>query len=144
MKLYYSPDTSSLAEHIVLEWIGEPYEIQKVEIRPDKSPELLARNPMGAVPVLEVGDWVLTQNVAILNYLADCAPELRLAGDGTKRGRAEINRWLGFINSDMHPLFEPFFGSTSYLGDEAHVEATKSHSRQLLADRFAIVDTHLK
>src|SRR3546814_3497844 len=99
MKLYYSPGACSLADHIVLEWIGKPYEAIRVSRDDRKSPEFLRLNPAGAVPVLQDGDWVLTQNMAVLNFLADSFPEARLGGDGTPRGRAEVNRWLAFVNS---------------------------------------------
>ncbi|HEX7380839.1 MAG TPA: glutathione S-transferase N-terminal domain-containing protein [Nevskiaceae bacterium] len=144
MKLYFSPHTSSLAAHIALEWIGQPFELHEVEIRPGKSPELVARNPMGAVPVLEDAGWILTQNVAVLNYLADRFPEAGVGSDGTPRGRAELNRWLGFINSDLHPYFEAFFGEHGYLQDKATIEKTVEHSRVALRKRLALVDEHLK
>src|SRR3546814_11876522 len=65
MKLYYSPGTCSLADHIVLEWIGKPYEAIRVSRDDRKSPEFLRLNPAGAVQVLQDGDWVLTQNMAV-------------------------------------------------------------------------------
>lgn len=144
MKLYFSPHTSSLAAHIALEWIGQPFELHEVEIRPGKSPELMARNPMGAVPVLEDAGWILTQNVAVLNYLADRFPNAGIGSDGTARGRVELNRWLGFINSDLHPWFEAFFGEHGYLQDQATIEKTVEHSRVVLSRRLALVDEHMK
>jgi glutathione S-transferase len=75
MKLYYFPGSCALADHIVLEWIGAPYEAVKLDREGLKSPEFLALNPSGAVPVLVDGDFVLTQNVAILGYLAEQHPE---------------------------------------------------------------------
>ena len=123
MKLYTSPGACSLADHIVLQWTGAPFEAQIVSRADRKQPEFLRLNPAGAVPVLQVGDWVLTQNAAILNYLADKFPAARLAGDGTPEGRAEVNRWLSFVNADMHPAFHPMFGATAALGEEADGKA---------------------
>src|SRR3546814_16142175 len=90
----------------------------------------LRLNPAGAVPVLQDGDWVLTQNMAILNFLADSFPEAWLCGDGTPRGRAEVNRWLAFVNSDVHPAFNPRFGTTAYLEDEAFSEKGNDAARK--------------
>lgn len=129
MKLYYSPGACSLADHIVLEWIGQPYEAIRVEREQRRQPAFLALNPAGAVPVLDVDGWVLTQNAAILNYLADRFPASGLGGDGTPESRAEINRWLAFVNSDLHPAFKPLFGATAYLGDEAMIETTRQNAR---------------
>jgi glutathione S-transferase len=143
MKLYYSPGACSLADHIVLEWIGRPYEAIKVTREDRKSPTFLAINPAGAVPALEHDGWVLTQNAAILNYLADLHPEAGLGGDGTAKSRAEVNKWLAFANSDVHPAFHPIFGSTAYLEDAAIVDRTKDAARAKLRTLFERADAHL-
>jgi len=143
MKLYYSPGTCALADHIVLEWIGKPFEVQRISREERKQPAYLKINPAGAVPALEKDGWVLTQNAAILNYLADLNPEARLGGDGTPEGRAEVNRWLGIVNSDIHPEFKAFFGATAYLEDPAIVEKTQQHAREVLRTLFERVDAQL-
>ena len=143
MKLYTSPGACSMADHIVLEWIGQPYTAQIVSREERATPQFRKLNPAGAVPVFEDHDWVLTQNTAILNYLADTFPEAKLGGDDTPKGRAEVNRWLGFLNADMHPAFKPMFGSTAYLGDEAAIERTKDAARGQLRSLFERVDAQL-
>lgn len=143
MKLYTSPGACSLADHIVLQWIGKPFEARLVSRQEKKSPEFLALNPAGAVPVLEHDGWVLTQNAAILNYLIDLNPEAGLGGDGTPKSRAEVNRWLAFLNADVHPAFHPLFGSTAYLGDDAAVEKTRDAAKQTLRKYFERADAQL-
>ena len=88
MKLYTSPGACSLADHIALEWTGAPYEAQIVSRDERKQPWYKDLNPAGAVPVLTEGDWVLTQNAAILNYIADKLPQAKLGCVGTPEGRA--------------------------------------------------------
>lgn len=143
MKLYTTPGACSLADHIVLEWIGEPYEAVIVSKEERGLPAYLAINPNGAVPALDDGGWVLTQNAAILNYLADLYPASGLGGDGSPRSRAEINKWLAFVNSDVHPAFKPLFGSTSYLDEAAAIEKSKGDARRKLRDLFAKADAQL-
>jgi glutathione S-transferase len=143
MKLYYSQGACSLADHIVLEWIGKPYEAIRASRDDRKTPEFRKLNPAGAVPVLQDGDWVLTQNAAILNFLADSFPEAGLGGDGTPRGRAEVNRWLAFVNSDMHPAFKPLFGTLAWLGDDAAMEKGKGLARKSLRGMFERADAQL-
>jgi glutathione S-transferase len=143
MKLYFSPGTCALADHIVLAWIGKPYTLKKVSRDERKEAWFLALNPAGAVPVIEEdGDWVLTQNSAILNYLADKHPEAHLGGDGI-RGRAEVNRWLGIVNSDVHPAFKPLFGTTAFLDDAAMIDRTKDNARENLRTLFERIDRQL-
>ncbi|MGH8161447.1 MAG: glutathione S-transferase family protein [Gammaproteobacteria bacterium] len=143
MKLYYSPGACSLATHIVLEWVGKPYETQEVNIHAPKSPELLEVNPAAAVPVIEDGGWVLTQNAAILNYLADMNPDAKLGGDGSPKSRAEVNRWLGSVNSDVHPAFKPLFGAADYIGDEAAIEKVKDNSKKAIRKNLELADKQL-
>jgi glutathione S-transferase len=160
MKLYYLPGACSLADHITLEWIGAPYETVRLDRGALKSPDFLALNPSGAVPVLVDGDFVLTQNVAILCYLAELHPDARLYGDGSPRGRAEVMRWLGIVNSDVHPAFKPMFAPQRYHPDPAAAEVLANSARSQvrlllerldgrlrgrdwLADRRSIADPYL-
>src|SRR5690606_27913211 len=143
LKLHASRGACSLASHIVLEWIGAPYDIKYYTAAERKEPAFRMLNPAGAVPVLEIDDWVLTQNVAILNFLADSFPDSRLNGDGSLRSRAQINYALGLATSDIHPTFKPLFGTTSYLGDEVAIDMTKVNARTKLHTLFAIMDAQL-
>lgn len=142
MKLYTSPGACSLADHIALQWIGAPFQAQLVSREDRKQDWFKALNPAGAVPVFEDDGWVLTQNAAILNYLADRFPAAGLGGDGTPKGRAEVNRWLSFLNADVHPAFHALFGMYGYLGEEAEAKV-KDASRKRLRGYFERADAQL-
>jgi len=143
MKLYYMPGACSLAAHITLEWIGKPFEIHAVARDELKKPEFLKINPMGAVPALQDGNLTLTQNAAILEYLAEQAPGLNLLGDGSAASRAEVRRWLGFINSDVHRTFSLVFGAQRYLQDESAQEALRTSAAGMLRTMFTVLDKQL-
>lgn len=159
MKLYYFPGACALASHIVLEWTSGPYETVKLDRAALKAPEFLQLNPNGAVPLLVDGDFVLSQNAAILFYLAECYPQARLLGD-TPRQRAEVMRWFGLLNSDVHPAFKPIFAPQRYLPDESQAGAiadaargqvrtyldqlnTRMQGRDWLVDARSIADPYL-
>jgi len=144
MKLYTKPGACSLADHIVLRWSGLPFELEIMDAERMKAPAYLKLNPAGAVPVLTVDDWVLTQNAAILGYIADTSPMSGLNGDGTARNRAEIARWIAFINADLHPAFKPIFGSTAYLGDAQYIALSKQDALTKLRGLFQRVDEQLR
>lgn len=129
MKLYYFPGACSLAAHIVLEWLGAPYETVRMSHTSIKTPEYLALNEGGTVPLLIDGNFSLTENAAILGYLADLHPQAHLLGDSTPRGRAEVMRWLGFLNSDVHPAFKPIFVPARFLPDQAAATAIADSAR---------------
>jgi glutathione S-transferase len=143
MKLYTSPGACSTADHIALQWTGAPFEIEIVTREQRQSPEYLAINPAGTVPVLRDGDYILTQNAAILGYIADTWPAAQLAGNGSARERAEANRWLAFVNSDLHPAFKPIFGPARYLPDESQYEAVKAQARSNVRGLFERADQQL-
>jgi glutathione S-transferase len=142
MKLYTSPGACSLADHIALQWTGQPFDAAIVTREQRRTPGFLALNPAGAVPVLEHDGLVLTQNAAILNYLADVFPEAELGGDGTPKGRAEVNRWLAMLNADVHPAFHPYFGTTAYLGEDVAAK-TKDAAGTKLRGYFERLDAQL-
>ena len=144
MKLYYFPGACPLASHIVLEWIGKPYETVRLTREQTKEADYLALNPTGAVPTLVDGDFVLTQSAAILNYLAELSPEAGLLGD-TPRERAETHRWLGLFNSDLHKTFSLVFGPTYYTGgDETAGKVVAGKAAEKLQSLFAITDARLR
>jgi len=144
MKLYSKPGACSTAVHIDLAWSGLDYEVQTLDATTLKGPAFLAINPAGAVPALVDGDFVLTQNSAIVGYIADKAPAAALAGDGSARQRAEANRWLAFINSDLHPAFKPLFAPGAFIEDPAQHDALKATARKRLRALFQVADTQLQ
>lgn len=144
MKLYTKPGACSTAIHIDLYWTGQPFEVQVMDFEEMKAPAFRALNPSGAVPVLVDGDFVLTQNAAIVGYLADRFPAAGLAGDGSARQRAEATRWLSFVNSDLHPAFKPMFGPANFIADEAQHDALRAAARTRVRGMFESADRVLQ
>jgi len=143
MKLYYSPGACSLAVHVALEWIGEPYQTQAVK---PGSPEFVAINPAGAVPALDTGEgWLLTQAGAILRHLARRFPQARLSAATSLRDQAEVDSWLSFFTGDLHPAFFPVFMAQRYTtaSDEASLKAARDAGLALVRKRYAIMEAHL-
>ncbi len=120
MKLYILPGACPLVSQIVMEWMGQDYELEAVAREALKQPPFLNLNPVGSVPVLVDGDFVLTQSVAILEYLNELHPEAGLHGQ-TPRERAEVRRWLSFCNADLHRTFALVFGAAGY-SDNANIQ----------------------
>ncbi|ABR73567.1 glutathione S-transferase [Actinobacillus succinogenes] len=141
MKLYYLKGACSLVPHIALEWIGKPFEAVEVSHEQIKSPEYLALNPQGVVPLLQDGDFVLSQNVAILSYLDALYPDAKLFGSVTVQDKAKAMKWLAFCNADLHKAFGPVFRPPVYAqgDDELLTRIRQTAGRQIL-DLLAIAD----
>lgn len=145
MKLYYLPGACSFVPHTALAWIGQPYQAQAVSREALKSPDYLALNPLGSVPVLEDGELVLSQNVAILSYLDALYPEARLFGSKTVRDKAKAMRWLAFFNADVHKTFGELFRLPDYAqGNDELGAAIRQAATQKLLAYLAIANRHLE
>lgn len=121
MKLYFSTATCSTACHIAMEELG--LEFIPVEVSWKRNlnvDELNKINPLGAVPVLisEQGK-TLTQNVAILEYLADQKPSAHLLAEPGSWERNETISWVTFVASDLQKAFNPFFHSKDMTASES-------------------------
>ena len=83
MKLYYSPGACSLSPHIVLAETGLPYTLERVDLKTRKTEagiDFSTINGKGYVPVLQLDDGAfLTEGPAIVQYIADRAPDSGLA-----------------------------------------------------------------
>jgi glutathione S-transferase len=143
MKLYTKPGACSTAVHIALQWAGGPFEVEILDGPSMKAPPYLAINPAGAVPALVDGDFVLTQNAAIMGYIADTHPQAELGGDGSARERAEAARWLAFVNSDVHPAFKPIFSPARYVGEESQHDSVKAAARTMVRGLMESADKRL-
>lgn len=142
MKLYYLPGACPLASHIVLEWIGQPYEAEAVDRAKLKQPPFTDLNPLGSVPVLVDGDFVLTQSAAILEYLAELHPQVGLL-PADPRGRAEVRRWLGLFNADIHRTFGNIFGVAALTADAGFQQELIAKSSARLQQLFAVAEQQL-
>jgi glutathione S-transferase len=110
MKLYYSPLACSLADHIALEESGATFESEAVDLKTKKTAsgkDFIAINRKGCVPalVLHSGD-TLTENVAVLDWIATQYPALGIAGP---LGRTRLLEALTFVSTEVHRSFRPLW-----------------------------------
>ena len=145
MKLYSMAGTCALSVHIVLEWIGEPFDVEMLSPGANRSPRYLGINPGGQVPSLQLDDGqVLTQASAILMFLADTHLQARVdsAADGAF-GRAKLAETLAYLTSDVHVAFGPIFNPGRFLDDQSQHEALKAEARERVAHYMAELDRRL-
>lgn len=105
--LCFAPGTCARVPLIALEEIGAPFETRLIAFMKGehRAPEFLALNPAGKVPALILDEGALTQNSAILSYLARCFPEARLLPDAPDPlAEAQLLARLAWFSADIHPL----------------------------------------
>jgi glutathione S-transferase len=129
LKLYYAPGACSFVPHSMLELAGADFEPVMVKLHKGEqhSPEYLAINPRGQVPVLVDDGNVITQIVAILLHLDAKFPQAGiLPASGVERTRALST--LAWMNNTMHPTFTHVFMPAKFTDDEAAQKAIRAHA----------------
>ena len=134
MKLYYSPGACSLAVHIALREAGLDFDTIKVNLQTHKlanGDDYYAISPRGYVPLVEFDDGSRhTEGAALLQYIADLAPERALLPPAGTPQRFEAVAWLTYISTELHKTFSP------WLWHQETAESTKLECRTKLATRF--------
>jgi glutathione S-transferase len=137
MKLYYSPGACSLADHIALHEAGMKFDLAKVDLKTHKLEDGRSYseiNPKGSVPALQFDDGeVLTENVAILTYIADQKPA---PVPGGPLGRHRLIEMLAFIGSEVHKAFHPLFVPQASEAEKKQAGATVEKRLKLVATKF--------
>jgi glutathione S-transferase len=128
MLLYFKPGACSLSSRIVLIELGLPFAAMKVDTdagTTEDGSDYRAVNPKGYVPALEIAPGtVITENPAILQYLADQAPQAGLAPPAGTIERVRLQEWLSFTSSELHKAFSPWFsGRPMADADRSRAEA---------------------
>ncbi|MDV5356417.1 glutathione transferase GstA [Enterobacter asburiae] len=113
MKLFYKPGACSLASHIALREAGEEITLISVDLmkkRLEDGEDFFAINPKGQVPALLLDDnTLITEGVAIMQYVADNAPQSQLLPAVGTLTRYKALEWLNYIATELHKGFTPLF-----------------------------------
>ena len=106
MKLYYCPQTRAFTSLWMMEEVGQPYELVRVDIRAPGHPTEAYKkiNPMGKVAGFEDNGVGFGETAAILLYLADKFPQTKLAPPPTDANRGRFLQWLMFSPSTIEPV----------------------------------------
>ena len=156
MELFFSPLSCSLASRITMYEAGLPATFTRVDGKTKTTADgrnYLDINPRGQVPCIKTkeGEY-LTENVSVLEYLADLAPNAKLAPSGIERTR--MRKWLGFVNSELHvgalgailsrtaPAEAKSYAMERANKALAHVDAYLA-GRQWLTEAYSVADIYL-
>ena len=128
LTLYYAPGACSMASHIALEETGAAYQTQLVGLAQGEQtkPEYLNKvNPRGKVPALQTDDGILTENVAILTYLARTFPDAKLLPTDPL-GTARALSHMAYLSNTVHPAFTHIMRPGRFATDESAHENLKA------------------
>jgi len=159
MRLHYKPGVCSMASHIILNELSIPFELDKTDTEvgtTEAGEDFRKISPNGYVPALVTDDGeIITENPAVLQYLADQSPDAELAPPNGTLERTRLQETLNFVSSELHKSFGPFFSGTELDGDArqkaeagvgrraAHIERSLADGRAfLLGDTFTVADAY--
>ena len=158
MKLYYSPGACSLSPHIALHEAGLAFEAIAAPTKTHKladGTDYYSINPLGYVPLLVLDDGrQLREGPAIVQYIADQAPEKHLAPPAGSFERYKLQEWLTFIGTELHKGFSPLFtpgmpeevktAARTRLGARLQwVEGELAKGPYLMGEQFTVADAYL-
>jgi len=157
-KIYYTPTSCGAASFIAAHAAGLNFESEQINIGTHKTAsgaDYYAINPKGNVPALVVGKTLLNEGSAVLQYIADQAPNSGLAPKNGTIERYELQNHLNYIASEVHASFGPLFNpSITAEGKEAglkklytkfdYVEKNLVNGKKyLLGDNLTVADLYL-
>ncbi|MDM2797331.1 MULTISPECIES: glutathione transferase GstA [unclassified Citrobacter] len=158
MKLFYKPGACSLASHITLRESGKDFTLDGVDLmkkRLENGDDFFAVNPKGQVPALLLDDGtLLTEGVAIMQYLADSVPDRQFLAPTSSLSRYKTIEWLNYIATELHKGFTPLFRPDTPEDFKPTVRALLEKKMQYVNDslkdnqwicgpRFSIADAYL-
>lgn len=158
LKLYYVPGACSLCPHIVLHEAGLSFTLDKVNPKnkqTETGQDYNTINPKSYVPALVMNNGqLLTEAAVVAQYIADLAPEKKLAPLAGTIERYRLIEWLNYISTEIHKGFSPLFNPK--LSEEAKAAAKERLSGRigyaakalegkgyLMGKTFTIADAYL-
>ena len=160
MELFFAPLACSMSSRIALAEAGAAVNLVEVDTHAGRvlatGEDYREINPLGYVPALRLDDGtVLTENAAILQFIADEHPAAGLAPPKSDPlARAKLRQWLSFIGTELHKgLMLPLLGRETppevkawtlrkYSSRLAYLD-DKLAGREFLLDRFSVADAYL-
>lgn len=147
LKLYYVPDTCSLASHIALIEAGAPYEAVRMSFASadQKQPDYLALNPKGRVPALLTEHGVLTETPALLAYIAQRYPAAQLAPLDDAYAFARVQAFNSYLCSTVHVAHAHRMRGSRWVdaSDQAAITAMQKKAPRAVSECFALIERHM-
>jgi glutathione S-transferase len=140
--LYHAPRTRSVRVRWLLEELGLPHRLARVEFRPQATVFAQA-TPLGKLPVLEDGDTVIGESGAILEYILERYADGWLAPAPGSPRRGEFLQWIHFAEGTAFPPLGVLIWHGIYRKDAQHVALAIEAARERAASVLSVIEKHL-
>ncbi|MDP2371998.1 glutathione S-transferase family protein [Rhodoferax sp.] len=145
IQLHHFAGTAAMAPHIVLEELGIPFELVKVDREGGEHRSAAYRqlNPNGLIPVLVEGDLVLYETAAICLHLADTHPEGALMPPLASAERSHAYKWLSWLSTTLQQALIVYFYPERWASTPEAVAQVKAHAEQKVLLLLEQIDAQL-
>jgi glutathione S-transferase len=142
LTLYAAKGSCSTATHIALEEAGADYVVVKIDTSAgdQRKPEFLKINPKGRVPVLVTNHGPLTENVALLLYVAQTHAHANLAPLGDPFALAKLNAFNSYLSSTVHVAHAHKMRGSRWTDNAVAIETMKSKVLQNMTDCAVVIE----
>jgi len=142
LTLYFAQGTCALASLIALEEAGLAYEPKKLSIKDNeqRSADYLAINPKGRVPALVTDRGVLTETIAILAYIAQTAPQAKLAPLDDPFEFARLQAFNSYLSSTVHVNHAHGRRGARWANDPAAIADMSAKVPQTMGESFEMIE----
>jgi glutathione S-transferase len=143
--LYWSPGSANMTPHALLEDIGVPYDLVKVDTEKGEQRSAVYRkvNPHARVPTLVYdGGKVMYEAAAISLFLAERHPEIGLVPAPGHADRAPFLQWMAYLTNTVQEACMHYWHPENFV-PPAEEAALKRKAEERLAKMFGFLDQHL-
>jgi len=145
-KLYFAPGSAAMAPHAMLEEIGAPFELIKVDTKTGEQhrADYLRLNPHARVPTLIYdGEQVMYESTAICLLLADRHPEIAFMPKADSKDRGRFLQWMAYLTNTVQESCMHWWHPEKFVDGEDQQAAVKRKAEQRTAEMFRFLDGEL-
>ncbi|MFI5397955.1 MAG: glutathione S-transferase family protein [Candidatus Binatia bacterium] len=145
MKLYHCPQTRSIRIYWLLEELGVPYDLVRLDFTPAslKDPEYLKVNPLGKIPSIQDGDLTMFESGAILEYILEKYGKGRLAPAPGAPARGPFLQWVHFAEATAMPPLADIAQHSLFKPESERLPAVVADARKRLAAVLDVLEKAL-
>ena len=144
-KLYYDVDSASMGVRVILEEIGAPYKLiqQSRDRSVPRSPEMMAINPNGWIPVLTWDDGAMYEAAAISVFLCDRHPQVHLAPKLDEPARGLYLQTLVYFSNSVQNAFQLNYYPDRFADTLADEPSAQRRGIRRLRETWKVIDDQI-
>ena len=146
-RLFWHPNASSYAPMAVLEELGVPFDLHKVDYDggETRTPAYLRIQPLGLIPALELDDGSsMFESAAIILYLCDRHRDPELSPSYEDEHRPRYLQWLFFLADTLYPSYNRFYRPERYTASPEGADDVKEQARRTMLKQWRVIEDSLQ